>query len=428
MDFLEKINININNNYKLVIILIYQLLLDIGYTVFINKYYIYEGFELNISLIRILLSILLFMIVAFFYIQNIKYDYTPSRLIFTFLIFIYFIPLSTYIKFNQVSEQFIIYSIIYLIILFLVINYFPKIRVVRDNQVMSNKFLTILALLVGFYMIYLSIKYTDFRIIFDIINVYGIRAEAATYDLTIFENIFLSVIGIVIPILITYFFEKKKYSWSIFLLLVEYIRFSFNGSKSIFFFLAITIVTYLIYKHEYLKHIGLILIIFLLIPTIIIGICGEGITYSSLFVRRVMFVPVQASQRYFEFFSKFPIDFCRGGILRRVGFETLYQINVVKSIPLFTFETVVNYNNGLIGDAMFCFGNLGCVLGPVIIGSMLKFLDGCTHALKEKMYIPFLIFLTVTLTNSDWSTILLSHGFLIVCLLFAFMERKELDE
>ncbi len=417
-----------NINSQLMLIFIYQLLLDTGYIVFINRFYSYNEFVLNVSFLRYLFSILLFVIVAFFFIQNIKYDYIPSRLIFTFLVFIYFIPLSTYIKFNQVSLQFIIYSIIYLIILFLVINYFPKIKVLRDSQVISNKFLTILALFVGFYMIYLSIKYTNFRIIFDIINVYGIRAESATYDLNAFENLFLSIIGIVIPILIAYFFENKKYSVSIFLLLVEYIRFSFDGSKSIFFFLAITVAVYVVYKKKYLKNIGLILIIVLLIPTILIGLSGEGIIFPSLFVRRVMFVPVQASYRYFEFFSEFPIDFCRGGILRRVGFDTLYQTNIVNTIPLFTHETFTNYNNGLIGDAMYSFGNLGCVLGPIIIGTMLRFLDGCTYGLKDKIYIPFLIYLAVTLTNSNWSTILLSHGFLIACLLFAFMERKKLYE
>lgn len=410
------------------IIFIYQLLLDVGYIVFVNKFYSYNEFTLNLSFSRCLFSLLLFVITSFFYINNSKNNYKPSKIIFNFLIFIYFIPLSTYIKFNQTSLQFIVYSIIYLIILFCVINYFPEIYLIKGKKIILNKYLTILTLIVGIYMIYLSFKYTDFRIIFDIINVYGIRAEAAAYDLNVIENIFLSLIGIVVPILIVYFLEKKKYIYSIFLLIVEYIRFSFDGSKSIFFFLAITIVVYIIYKQKYLKNIGLILIIVLLIPTILIGLSGEGIIFSSLFVRRVMFVPIQASYRYFEFFSEFPIDFCRGGILRRVGFDTLYQTNIVNTIPLFTHETFTNYNNGLIGDAMYSFGNLGCVLGPIIIGTMLRFLDGCIYGLKDKIYIPFLIYLAITLTNSNWSTILLSHGFLIVCLLFAFMERKELDE
>ena len=419
---------NKNIHFQLIIIFLYQLLLDVGYVVFLNKFYSYDGFNRNILLIRCLFSLLLFSIIAFFYILNMKTTYKSSKIIFDFLIFIYFVPLSTYIKFNQTTLQFIVYSIVYLIVLFLVINCFPEIRLAKFNKMISNKLLTSLAMLVSGYMIYLSIKYTNLRIIFDIINVYGVRAEAAMYDLNFIENIFLSLIGIVIPILVVYFFENKKYGSSVFLLLVEYIRFSFDGFKSIFFFLVITIAVYFIYRQKFLKYSGLILIVFLLVPTIIIGLSGEGIVFPSLFVRRVMFVPVQASERYFEFFSKFPIDFCRGGILRRVGFDTLYQTNIVNAIPLFTYESFTNYNNGLIGDAMFCFGNVGCVLGPIIVGSMLKFLDGCTNGLKDKIYIPFLIYLAVTLTNSNWSTILLSHGFLVACLLFTFMERKELDE
>ena len=419
-----------DKKYHLFIIIIYKFMMDLVYIVYLNKIHRYEDFLLDISFLRSGLSLALFIITAYLYLKMIytKKIFLPSHIVLIFLIYVYFIPITSYIVFNQVSLGFIFYSFIYLIILFLVINFFPEIRLLKVNRIISNKFLIILTLLVGCYMVYISFKYADFRIIFDIIDVYGIRAEAAAYDLNVIENIFLSLIGIVVPILIVYFLSNKKYICSIFLLIVEYVRFSFDGSKSIFFFLAITILVYIIYKQKYLKNIGIILIVVLLIPTILIGLSEEGIIYSSLFVRRVMFVPVQASYRYFEFFSEFPIDFCRTGILRRIGFDTVYQSKIINSIPLFIHEKYTNYNNGLIGDAMYCFGYLGCILGPIIIGTMLKLLDGCTYGLKDKIYIPFLIYLAVTLTNSNWSTILLSHGFLIACLLFTFMERKKLDE
>lgn len=405
-------------------ILLYRVILDIVYATVISPVYAYADFTLAPNLVRYMLSWLFTVVIALFSQFLLRQKHVSSYLIFLFDL-IYFLPLQTMYGLRGLDIVFYLGAMVYWALLTVLQGKIPVIKLAPPKFGTKIMF-TAMAGICAVFVLYISWRYTGFRLIFRLNDVYRWRSEAAAYSMPSLFRYFFSMTSTAIPLFMVYAFQKRKYIWTAVLFAVEYLHFSVDGSKSTVFYLAMVIVGYLFFHSRRSKW----------LPWALFAVGGAGCAESllngtqyiiSYFYRRVMMIPVLLSSYYFDYFTQHPIDFLRGGILRRVGLQSPYSGNIPKMIGWLYENVDTAANNGLLGDALFCFGLAGVVLMPIILILCFRLLDACTEGLHSNITFGICIYFAISFTNSNWSTILLTHGLLFVCLILYLWPRDVLQ-
>ncbi|HAQ1830685.1 TPA: hypothetical protein IXG92_002980, partial [Enterococcus faecium] len=178
------------------------------------------------------------------------------------------------------------------------------------------------------FILFLSGKYTNFRLNFDLLNVYSLRDEVKDLNLPLIFVYLFSSAKVVLPIISIYFYSIKRKAWAFFLIFLQFLAFSIDGSKSTLFSIVITYIIYFAFKKIYMYTFtfSILCITFL---SIIEPLIGGSINIITFFIRRAMFVPSLLNIYYFDFFRFNEKDFFRQGIIGRVGINSPYS----ESIP-----------------------------------------------------------------------------------------------
>ena len=82
-------------------------------------------------------------------------------------------------------------------------------------------------------------------------------------------------------------------------------------------------------------------------------------------------------------------------------------------------------NNGFISDAYLNLGWIGIIIMPFIIIWSLKFLDACSDGLDIKIFILSAITMSFIFISSSFFIILLTHGFIAVCIVLYLLPRDK---
>ena len=267
--------------------------------------------------------------------------------------------------------------------------------------------------------------YTGFRLKLNLSDVYGIRAEAAAYDIPGLFAYVLSWMTVILSVLILYWLQKRRYVAVGVLVVVYLFYYSISAQKSVFLFLFLLLFCYLLYR-KWMYHWCAGLLSLGVMGCWVLEAGAQFLTPMSLFVRRLMYVPVQLSEVYAQFFREHPLNLFRDGILGKLSYDPVYSIKIPKVIGEY-MGTGSSANNGLVGDM---YANLPVVLGvflmPLILVILFRLLDAAARDIPQKIYIGLCVFFAMSFCNGSWSTVLLSGGFLMACIfLYLFPVQKE---
>ena len=274
-----------------------------------------------------------------------------------------------------------------------------------------------------FYNLFIMEIYR-FRIVTNLLEVYDIRAEAAAYDMSTVFLYLQSFSTILIPMLMLFSFRQKKYIlvlWEAFLLVLN---FSFAGHKTVLFMGILVLAGAFFWRKQMIS---------LILPggigLAVLGIVEEKIFSHayiiSFFFRRQGYVLAELSDKYYRFFRHNPTDIFRGTFLGKLGFESPYQLSMSYVIGN-NYETqTVSYNNGLLADVWSNLGIIGIFIMPFIMIVCFRLFDMATQKIHSKYVIGLALYYGVIFANSAWSTVLLTHGFLIMCLGFFIFPRAQ---
>ncbi|HAQ1743870.1 TPA: hypothetical protein IXG73_002901, partial [Enterococcus faecium] len=191
------------------------------------------------------------------------------------------------------------------------------------------------------------------------------------------------------------------------------------------------VITYIIYFafkkiYMYTFTFSILCITFL---SIIEPLIGGSINIITFFIRRAMFVPSLLNIYYFDFFRFNEKDFFRQGIIGRVGINSPYSESIPQIIgKQYLGSENLLANNGLFSDAYSNIGLLGIIFLPLSIIIMLKLLDGCCRGLQFKILIATIITSAYTFISSSFFTVLLTHGFLIVCIVIWLIPKNQIGD
>lgn len=410
---------------QILLVIIYRLVLDYVYLTMVCRIYNYSGFYADVQVPLYGASLLVVLAFAPFVVR-LQEEPLPSARIVTFLNYIYFIPLTSYCGCGGANVAFFLIGIAYWMFLLLFQFQLPVLALRPWPVRHARQAYLALTVLASAFVMFVSGRYTGFRFTLDFINVYGIRAEAADYSMPGVFTYALSMSGIVLAILLLYWLTRKKYLVVAALIVVYLFLFSIAAQKGLFFYLLLLLAGYFLYRPWMMRWLGGLL-------TLLAGaaVLEEKLVGSfylmSLFINRSMFIVVQISRECMEFFAENPLSLFRDSILGKLpGIAPIYTIGISKVMGEFRGNIGENANNGLLGDL---FANLPTLMGilllPLILIVCFRLLDMAAHKLPEKLTVATCVYFATGFSNGAWSTILLSHGFLIACLVFYFLPKEE---
>lgn len=408
---------------QILFLLFYRAALDIVYIKWMSPVYAYSGFTTNISQPLYMLSWVLLIVIAPF-VAGLHQDDRPSTSVVLIISYFYFLPLTSYCGCKG-SASFLLCGAVYWGLLLALQYVLPSIVLkplaLRHGRIFFGGISILSALLV----LFVSGKYTNFRIFLNFIDVYGVRAEAAEYQMPSILSYLLSFMTITLTMSLLYWLQRKKYVAVIGLLVVYLLFYSIEAQKSNFLFLVLMMGCYWIYRSWMRRYAAA----FLTGGILGVGLCCSAVSIipMSLMMRRLMYIPVQISEACEQFATENPWNLFRYGLMGKLGFSPLYSESIPRVIGEYMGEAPTHANNGLLGDL---FVNLPTVIGllimPLLLILCLRLLDMVSEGLPQKILISFCVYYAVSFINTSWSTVLLSHGFLLSCALLYVYPRKEM--
>lgn len=429
----------------LLYILLYRLTLDFSYSKIVSLLYAYQGFENNFTIVNEAASLIIlfgFSTIAYYFYENV--DNKASNEILLLLFLMSFVPFTSMFGFGAFAPGFIISNILFWLFLILFVTIpIKKISMQIYNEVVLKfgeqklrnetriKFLTIGF---GLVVIFISGVYTGFRFNFSLANVYDLRSEARGYNLPVLLAYIFSWTRTVNPIFIAYYLHKKYWGWVIFCFIVQLLNFGIDGSKTTLFLALFAIVVNLtpgftlqsLNKWIVKGFFGLSFL-----TTIFYIGFSDLISFSvwpvSLFVRRVLYLPVYLGSNYFDFFTSHTPDYFRQSFMRLFGFVSPYD-DLSYMIGEIYFHTVTSANNGLIADAITNMGIAGIVLSPMLYAVVLRVLNFVSCGIDYRLYITVAMYLAVTLVNSFLFRVLLTHGLLIIMVILYLISNSGTEK
>ena len=408
---------------------LYRVLLDIAYSQVIGPKFQYIGFIVKPTLLLKLYSWIIFLVFAGLAHKCYLNKNRLSNEILFVLFLLSVVPGTTLMAYGQYPQGFIICFTVYWLTMFLV----HRLLVLGDMHFLSrgrNKayyrfILFAIFIPIALVILYISARYTNFRLHFNLLTVYDLRDEASGYAIPTILKYLYAWSRVAMPIFISYFFiiNRKILAWGCFGL--QMLNFGIEGSKTVFFMAVFAVII----AHLPKIDIGFINRWVLKGLVCLYGACilfyqlTENIVPISMFMRRVLFGPAYLQWAYYDFFLDKVPEYFRSSFLRHFGFKSPYPNldNIIGG--LYSYSSATNANNGLISDAITNFGYIGVFIMPIFLCLIFCVLDDSSKNLDARIYILVSLYLTISLTNTFLNTILLTHGLLIVIFLLFFMRR-----
>ena len=420
-DFISK------SSVQIICFVLYKIIVDVIYIFCMSSW---DSFGVLVD-VQSIISGYLAVIIFSYFINRLQKMENASAIILLVIYMIYFVPITTYCGWGPGSSALLFFMIVYALLLSLLEIKLPRYSIKISYTGKSEKVLSVcfymLFIAVGILTLYIAYRYTGFRIITNLNDVYQYRAEIAEYDMPGWMARFQSFSNILIPLLILMAFVRKK----IILVLIGcaflILNFSYAGHKSIFFLGVIFFIGYFFWRKR--------MTCFFMPAGCIVGIIGileyffsSHAYIISWFFRRQGYTLAQLSDYYFRFFSENPTDIFRSTFLGKVGFSSPYALPIPSVIGNNYSTQTVSSNNGLLADVWSHLGVIGIIIMPIILIVCFRLFDMATSGLPGRYFVGFAVYYAVSYSNTTWSTILLTHGYLIMCIVFFLFPRNNMQE
>lgn len=408
-------------------LIVYRITLDYIYTDMIYPNFRYIGYKNEFSINTYVSSWIMLLIFSFLLIKMQKYK-TNGALVISILITVSAIPTTMIVAFYNTDSLFNILNIIYwYFVVFLYTKQYKNIKIKQLRNYRSNMgvyfitgFLFILLLFIGFF-------YTGFHFKLNLYDVYEVRNNFKASNIPmLLEYLFASCI-IIIPVILTYAICSGKKYLAFLALISQLLAFSIDGRKSTILILLLTVLGHFIIKKLEVNKI-VCLVTFLTIAGLLEKLAFNTVILIDLIIRRCLIVTAHLQFAYYDYFSFHEKDFFRQGIIGRFGFDSPYTMNIPDIIGNEYYLHGSYANNGLFGDAYSNLGIIGVVILPILITLALKYLDKVSLGLNQGLCLGIVLVSAYAFLSSSFFTVMLTHGFLIGCIVLNMIPRFTLNE
>lgn len=410
--------------YGLLGILLYRIALDLVYVFQLSPLYSYMGLTCVLSVHYYLISWGFLLLFIFPILKRYKRD-SISNSIIVAIALLSLVPNTSLMAFKPAETKYIVLYLVYWIMIFFYDSYLPKIQITPVKGSGGKYIIHIIAVILCIVVIYVSMRYTGLRFNFSLENVYELRLEARKFGLSFWLSYPLSAAGNVLPIILIYMLHNKQLLRSIAIIIVLFLDFSIAGHKIVLANLIICLLAYRFYRNNKTAWFSWGLLILTVLSSVVKIITGSY-TLMSLTIRRVMYLPALLNYGYYSFFSSHGFDYFKQGVLRWFGASSSYDIKIARLIGQYYMGNVNNTaNNGLFSDAYFNLGEIGVVFMPLLVIIVIKTMESVSSGLDNKYLLLPIVSTAMALISSPLSTILLTHGLLLIMFLLYCIPRTN---
>ena len=262
---------------------------------------------------------------------------------------------------------------------------------------------------------------------FDLTKVYQFRyrnAEIASFGVLSYTNNWTYKVFNVT--LFAFALLNRRYFIAFILFLFQFFFFAASAHKGVLFLPVLVLCTWYYFRKTDSTVVIPVLFSAVIGLTIFFYFVFDDLLSSSLFSRRVFFVPASLTFTYFEFFETNPTILWSNSILSSIV-DYPYEGSMSQVIGRFLGQEGMAANNGFVSSGYAHAGLLGVFFYAVLIGLVLRLIDDMSF---NKLPLWFAISLCVVpirsvLISSDLFTVMLTHGFLLVLLIIFFVRERK---
>lgn len=415
------------SNLSLILsIVLYRLVLDVNYAKIIYPYYAYSGFDNNISFFSYMMS---WIIMILFIPYMFKFCYSNHFFFSNTIVLFYlvsFIPGLSLLAFMPMKIDFLILYVIYWFLFLYISKVSLRYNIKCPYLCLSKSkyVLILLTLMLVMAILYVSFKYTGFRLYFNLIDVYGLRSESIAWKMPSIFTYLLTSAGNVLPVLLMYCLMKKQYTISLFVIFIIFMNFSIGGHKSVIFKCFVCIIGYAFYNRKIILCYSWALF-FLSFIALLEYYLFDTFTLNGMIIRRMLYIPSYINYQYYDFFSTHEFDYFRQSFLRHLGFVSPYDISIPYIIgDRYWGSEDTGANNGLFSDAFMNLGYIGIFLFPLFLVVVLRIMDFCSAKVSNKLLFMPVIVTVITFLSSSMTVGLLTGGLLLLSLVFLMISQN----
>ena len=389
-------------------VILYRYLLDLNYVDYIAKNHAYQGLVDASNFGSKILSWVYLLIYAPFFLS---FHYYQKELFLSIVMMLFFllkfIPSTCLLAFLDTDPMMFVSQIAFWFLMILLAYGIPPVHIPRKNTLNYNSVFNVIVLVFCLVIIYISGRYTGFRLNFSLLNIYDLRFEARTWNYPVIFDYIVGASNVILPLMLISFLERKKRIIAFFLGFVIFLNFSTAGHKSVLFMLFLSLLSYYFFQTKYIKFFPLILSAIMVLAFLEYRIFHSTFV-DSLIVFRVLLLPSYLDYYYYDFFTTHTPDFFQQSFLRYLGFTSDYDMDIYYMISKRYAGTDSMANNGLLSEAYTNFGVLGSLFLPFVYIGILKLLSACSKGLDVRIIIIPIISVTIALISASFSIFLLT--------------------
>lgn len=387
----------------------------------------YVGYTLNVNRSDVLLGWLIYL-AAFLGIYSQK-DSMSNIFLYVYL-YLSVAPCIVIYMYADTALWMVAYQLLFLLlirVMVLVLDTVCHRRVVFSKkrlELASSKLLWLVVLAFFAFMLLQNGLPNISDILFE--NVSEVRANyEASLVIVLLQNLMCKIL---IPLMISAAFEKKK--WGLFALacIVQVYIYSVTGFKTFLLIPVLIIGTKFLRTKSFKRLIvwglplamGGALVLFLLI---------RNNMFAAIVFNRLVFLPAKIKECYFDFFSQNDfVYFTQSSLASIFGIESNYQRDVVFLIGEKYFNSPDMWTNcGFLADAYANWGMMGGFLMSLLLAFELHLLNNAVHTpAKNYASAIFLIFF-IGLNDGGLISVSVSGGFLLAILLIYVTRAGEYE-
>lgn len=407
-----------------IISIVYRIILDLSYIIYVNPIFNYDGFGYNFSyqnyIISWVFTIILILITP-------KVLTKVSDYFFATFAFNIIIPILCLFSFNS---ELSIYPVLTNLLVYILLYFSLKISFLRNSikypyiKNGESAFKIVCTVMIIYLIVWYTISGAINNFNLDLLKVYEFRdLNAEITNLSFLAYINTWVLNVFNLALISYMLLKKKYIYFFVLCLVQVFFFGISAHKSVLFTpLVVFSIYFYLSKTNSLATIPLAFSSLILV-CILLYLYNNDIVSASIFVRRAFFVPSQLNFIYFDFFSKNPFAYWSDSFSILGG--PVYSNGVSLAIGGYLGSEDLSANNGFVSSGFAQAGLWGVFIYCFFIVIILKTINQISKDIK---FLWFTLCIVITpfralLISSDLLTVMLTHG-LIVAIFLLLLLRK----
>lgn len=362
-----------------------------------------------------------------------------SSVLVTLLYLLSFVPFTTMVYAGAFIEELVLANFILWIVMLSAelfslesdIKPFPTLKL--GSFRLDDRLILMIGCITSAGVVYVSWRYTNFRLWWDLTDVYGIRAEAKGYNLSFFLEYVMWSGRMIHPFLLVYFFVKRRYLLSILVFGVQILSFGIAAHKSEFFMpyaLALMLWFRSTMSGRTLKYFIVSGTIAFTLISIVQAVYFDNNLLIVMFVRRMLFVPNRLQVGYYDYLvtRSHELEYMRSGtllyFLKPFGVENPYAPpNGIAYIigNLYDGHPLEHANNGMLSDAVLQFGRAGVLVVPVIWVFIMRMLDRSTEGMPKHfkgLGTAVTIMFTTSMVSSTFTTVRINT---LLCIVFLYI-------